>query len=380
MATSILIIGGGFGGISAALALAKSGSDVAIRLLDPKTYFEYHAALYRFVAGGSVAETCIPYREIFAGMKNVEVLCDAAATCDLEKKIVTGTSGAQYRYDTLVVALGSEVTTFGIPGADRHAFGMKTAQEALRLKRHIEERCEEVMNIVIIGGGATGVELAGELGSFARRLQRSRGWKKAVAKIILVEAADRLLSNLPEHVSERARKRLEALGVEMRFGENITSEHAGGVTLKDQSIKTETVIWTAGMCGHRLLKIVSGLTLNQKGRVIVDQELHPAGHRDIFVIGDSAATTYSGMAQTALYDGKYVADVWACERAGTEPPLYRPAPPIYAIPIGRGWAISLVGKRMFSGHAGWTIRRLLDLKVFLKMLPALRALRAFLQR
>ncbi|MSR67499.1 hypothetical protein EXS65_01560, partial [Candidatus Peribacteria bacterium] len=186
MSQSILIVGGGFGGVQAALSLArKKMKDTSIRLIDPKSYFEYHAALYRFATGSCPMEACIAYRDIFEGT-DVEILKDSVSSIDLASKIATGNEGLHYRFDTLIIGLGSVGATFGIEGVSAHSYGMTSAKEALRLKKHIQDSFEEaiiasiekrstLLHIVVVGGGATGVEIAGELAFYARMLASKHG-------------------------------------------------------------------------------------------------------------------------------------------------------------------------------------------------------------
>lgn len=383
-----MIIGGGFGGCEAALCLAKAKlPDTKIRILEPKTYFEYHAALYRFVTGTSPMESCIPYSDMFAD-SGIEIVRDSAQSIGLESKTVQGVSGSRYQYDTLLIALGSSVTTFGIKGVSKHSFGMKSATEALRLKNHIQEsfdaatlRCiearEPLLHTVIVGGGASGIELAGEIAFFARTLASRHGLSSSLVHIDLIEGAKRLLPELPERVSEIAMKRLRSLGVNVLLSERVLREEKGTVFLTDKEICAATVVWTAGICGHPLLKTIKGWSLDQRGRVEVDANLQSRENPNVFVLGDSAATPFSGMAQTALYDGWYVAEFLRAKQEGSAIPVYKPPAPVFAIPVGSTFAVVLWRNRIYTGYVGWVLRRLLDLKIFICLLPLRKALLAF---
>ncbi len=383
-----MIIGGGFGGCEAALRLARAKlPDTRVRLLEPKTYFEYHAALYRFATGTSPMETCIPYADIFSG-KEVDVVRDAAKTIDLKKKSVLGESGSQYGYDTLILALGSSITTFGIEGVANYSFGMKSALEALRIKNHIQdsfdaatiadiEKKKTLLHMVITGGGASGVELAGEISVFGRKLAHAHGLSKALLQIDLIEAEKRLLSGLPEAVSNAATKRLRELGVRVLLSQRVCKQEEGKLFLEHSEISAATVVWTAGMCGHTMLKNIADLQLDRKGRVEVDEHLQSRGNPDVYVLGDSASTPQSGMAQTALYDGWYISEVLRAKQNNKPEPVYKPPTPVYAVPVGSTWAVVLWHSRIYTGTIGWMLRRMLDLKVFIRLLPFSKALRAF---
>lgn len=388
MPNSILIVGGGFAGVEAAktLALLKL-PQTTIRLIDPKSHMEYHAALYRFITGRSPMETCIAYRDIFAGL-DVDVLRDRATAVDLKMKTVTGESGSQYRYSALMLALGSETSFFGIPGVATCAYGMKTMDEAARLKRHLDEvfsACpirsaderSSLLHLVIVGGGPSGVELAGELGWYARQLARHCGVDPSIVTIDLIEAADRILPTLPERASQIVMRRLLSLGVNVLVEHSIVREDVDEVCFPGKRMSARIVVWTAGMRGCGLLEKISGLALDEKGRVEVDEHLRAKGYTHVFALGDSAATLYSGMAQTALYDGRFVAHVLAADCNRRALPEYQPPVPVVAVPVGPKWAIVLIHGRIFTGYLGWLLRRLLDLKVFLRLLPLGKALRAF---
>lgn len=376
--TTILIIGGGFAGCEAARRLAKmADKNVRIQVLEPKTHFEYHGSLYRFATGTSPLETCIPYSDIFA-KSNVELVKDACVNIDTEAKKVFGASGCTYGYDTLLIGIGSAVTTFAISGVREYSFGMRNAVDAHQLQARIDGCLQQQSeNVVVVGGGASGVELAGEIACYAKQPAVLHRNPKATIQVHLVEAAKRILPELPESAAAAAMKRLSELGVDVLISRKVVKEEPSKVILDDREIVTSTVVWTAGICGHDLLKRIPGVTLDARGRVEVDECLRARGTKSIFVLGDSAATPLSGMAQTALYDGLYVSRVIDAERRRVEMPRYQPPLPVYAVPVGGTWAVVVRGTRVYTGKIGWFLRRLLDLKVFLRMLPLRQALRAF---
>lgn len=367
----ILIVGGGFGGVRAALDLEKSRlPNTKIILVSDKPHFEYHAALYRVVTGRSPLEVCVPLSEIFAG-KNVEVLQDSIIGMDLGARRLEGFSGAHYSYDFLVLALGSETAYFDIPGLRELSFGFKSINEALRLKRHLHELFEAgraPFNIVVVGGGASGTELAGELAIYTRKLARLHQVDPSLASIDLVEGASRILPLMPEDFSRKVAHRLRDLGVNIFVNRLLVKEEVESVHLRDMEMKTKTVIWTAGVAAHHLLG---------KKKVAVDKYLQAKGRANVFVIGDAAATKYSGMAQTAIADGRHAARVIAARILRTKAPAYKPQKPGYAIPAGRGWAAVLIGNTRIYGILGWWIRRAIDFRYFLSILPFDKAVLAF---
>ncbi len=388
----IIIVGGGFGGIRTALDLEKKNLPASkIILISDKPHFEYHPALYRIVTGKSPLEVCIPLQDIFEG-KKVEVVEDSIIEANLEQRELKGISGSRYSFNFLVLALGSETTYFNIPGLKEYSFGFKSINEALRLRRHLHELFETCkisdkdleedvcrLHFIIVGGGASGVELAGELAIYTRKLAKKHQLNPSLITIDLIEAASRLLPTLPEEVSEKARKRLQSLAVNIFLNRRVTEGEVKKVYLKDMQMKTETVIWTAGVKPHHLYSKIQGLEQDKQERVIVDKLLQAKNFQNIFIIGDAAATPYAGLAQTAIYDGNFVAEVIRRKILGmsVEKCQYYPLKPSYAIPIGPGWAAVLSGNYRFFGRFGWWLRRLADLRFFLSILPFRKALLAF---
>ena len=401
----IIIVGGGFGGIRVALDLVKQKlSNTKIVLVSDKPHFEYTPALYRVVTGRSPLEVCIPLREIFptkgavsasgtrssfGGKGNgVEVIKDFIIEVDIKGKKITGKSGSRYSFDFLVLALGSETSYFNIPGLEEFSFGFKSINEALRLKRHLHEAfasCERATpeervcaaHIVIVGGGASGTELAGELALYTKELAKKHVIDPVLITIDLIETAPRLLPTMPEDVSEKVRLRLHHLGVNIFLNRMMIKEEVEKVFLKDMEMKTKTVIWTAGVRPNHFYGGTEGFQFDKKGRVVVDEYLQAKGLKNIFIIGDAASTPFSGMAQTAIGDGRFVADVII--RKISQKPLfsYKAKKPFTAVPIGWGWAAVLLDGLRVYGRVGWWLRRLGDFRYFLSILPTRKALIAF---
>jgi len=385
----IVIVGGGFAGVSCALKLRKSNlANVKIRLISDKPHFEYHAALYRLVTGSSPLEVCVPLREIFVG-KDVEVIEDRIMHLDRKAQKIEGTSGSVYHYDHLVLALGSETNYFGIPGLKEYSHGMKSVNEALRLKQHItealltckidvENKVEQICdaNFVVIGGGATGVEMAGQLIAYARKLAAEHGVDPTLVSVELIEGASKILPALPKKFTDRIEHHLRGLGVNIFLNRSIEREECEQVFLKDMQIKARTVIWTAGVKAHSAYEAF-GLTIDRRGRVEVDEHLRAKGEKDIYIAGDGAATAHAGWAQTALYDGAYISRIIEATLKGGNLPLYAAKPAINAIPAGPEWAGVLWRSFRFYGKLGWWLRRLADLQIFLAILPLNKAWKAW---
>lgn len=370
----VVIVGGGFGGVRAALNLAnRRGTEV--RLITSQSYFEYHAALYRSATGRSPLEVVIPLAEFFAYAKNVEVVEDTVIDLDANQRVVRGQSSSRYEYDILILALGSTTAYYGIKGLKRYAYGIKTIQEALKLKRHLHEqllKAESDRHYVVIGAGATGVELSAELVAYLQKIRRKHNITHSFS-VDLVEAANRPLPNMPTRLSRIVTRRLKRVGVRLFINTRVESESVDEIELSSGPINSRTVVWTAGVTNNPFFAAFPQVfDLTPRRRVRVDEYL--AAAPGIFVIGDAAETPYSGMAQTALHDANLVTTNLMRQLRGHTPRPYRPKRPIYAIPVGPRWAAVLWGKVVLSGRFGWALRRLADLRLYLTFLPLRKAL------
>ena len=387
MEQRILIIGGGFAGVGAALRLARKRlPNTKITVVSDRSHFEYQPALYRLVTGTSPLEVCIPLREVFKGT-SVDVIEDRIIELNREQKIAKGTSGSQYKYDYLVLTLGSETNFFNIPGLEERSFGMKSIKEALKLKRHItqvlasyptqtKEDQMRTTHFVIIGAGPTGVEMSANLIEYTRKLALKYAIDPHLITIDLIEAAPRILPQLPEEFTKRIEHHLRGLGVNIFANRAIEREGTESVYLKDMELQSKTVIWTAGVKANRIYQDW-GFEVDTRGRVEIDEYFQPKGMENIFVGGDAAVATFWGMAQTAYDHGIYIANVIGAKINSRMFTKFTPKEPVYAIPVGTGWAGVLWGKKKFYGTIGWWLRRSADLVAFNLILPPLKALDVF---
>jgi len=379
----ILILGGGFGGIRAALDLAAHDlPNVRIILISDKHHFGYTPALYKLATGRSPMETCIPLGEIFEGRKKgrVEFVVDAITSGSLADKTIIGESGSRYQYDYLILALGAETSYFNIPGIAENSFTLKSVGTALRLKNHLHYLFNnhsglskgELMShfqFVVVGGGPAGVELAGEIRRYARMLARMHGVSQKLVTVTILQATPRLLGMMPEKVSELAMQKLDKLGVNIILNRAVTSEDAQGVYLKDIKFNSKTIIWTAGVHPSHIYSSILGLALDKSGKILVDEHLRVLNAGGAFAIGDSASTPFAGTAQTAIYDGSYAAHAIARMIKGQALPAYKPKKVPYVVPIGRDWAIFTYKNIALSGRLFWWLRQIIDFRYFLSILP-----------
>lgn len=364
----VLILGGGFGGIKAALELAGHPA-FSVMLVSDQDNFRYYPMLYRTATGGSQVASEIPLAEIFAG-KDLRVIKDVALKLDRKAKHVKAASGKIYTYDVLVVALGVVTNFFGIKGLDKYAYGIKTQEDSRRLREHLHklliEKQKPDINYVVIGGGPTGVELAGALPGYLRHIMKNHQLVDRRLHIDLVEAQNRLMPEMPKNYSLAVARQLQKLGVKLYLNQKVEAETADALMVGSHSIDSQSVVWTAGVTNHPFLKD-NGFALSSRGKAQVDNYLKAAEH--IYVIGDNADTPYSGMAQTALYDGRFIAENLKRQAETKIMRSYRPKKPIYITPVGSHWAAVLWGKIHIYGWLGWVLRNAADFMAYRDLQP-----------
>jgi NADH dehydrogenase len=376
----ILVVGGGFGGVKAALELAGD-SRFAVTLLSDRPDFWYFPSLYHTATGVTNKLAAIPLKNLFAG-KRVRIVIASASKLDRPNKILQTSDGQKFSYDAIVLALGVVTNYFGIPGLAEYSYGIKSIKEVEQLKTHlhrqlIDERRPDT-HYVIVGGGATGIELAGQLPSYLKEIMKRHGidHRKHQIHIDLVEGAPHLMPRMPKSVGRAIEKQLRGLGVRLYLGKKVEGETADALTVSGKPIRSHTVIWTAGQANSPFFTD-NGFALTPRHKVEVDEFLR-AG-KDTFVIGDNADTPYSGMAQTAIYDAEFVVHNFKKE-ADNEPKLaYRPKRPIYVTPAGPRWAAVEWGKVHIYGWLGWFLREAADVVAFNDIENPLQASEQWLQ-
>lgn len=378
----VTIVGGGFGGIKAAIELAKD-DHIEITLISDKTDFQYYPTLYRTATGGHHSQSFVPLGQIFAEIDNVDVVIDSIEKIQPDAKTITGASGRTYKYGTLVLGLGSVTTYFGIKGLDAYSHGIKSAAEINALKHHLyvsmfEERDPD-RDYCIIGGGPTGVELAAMLGGYVRRLQRRYDLPRRHAEVHLIEAAPRLLPRMSEQTSRAVHRRLKKLGVHVMVNQKVEQQTVDALVVNGKSIKSQTVIWTSGVaCAPFYKANAEHFQFAPNGKIVVDEYMQAAPN--IYVIGDNAATPYSGLAQMAIRDGKFVAKHLRRKRAGRKVKPYkgRLRTPSVVLPIGDKWAVfEWKAIRLHGRVASW-IRGVADFIGYKDLMPMGMAIRTWL--
>ncbi|WP_425397186.1 NAD(P)/FAD-dependent oxidoreductase [Aeoliella sp.] len=375
----VVIVGGGFGGLNAAIGLRRA--DCEVTLVDRENYHLFQPLLYQVATGSlSPANICAPLRNVLKRQKNATVLQGDVVDFDLEAREVVLTD-RRVPFDKLVVAAGMAHSYFGNDW-QQLAPGLKTIPEATEIRARVLSAFEQaewqqdeterrrLLTFVVVGGGPTGVELAGTLADLARHTlaKEFRHIKTPTTRVVLVDAVPHVLSQFPEKLSIKARKSLERLGVEVRTGLRVSEIDSHGVTLEaeqgSERIEAGTVLWAAGVKASPLSKKLAeaaGAETDRAGRVMVEPDLSLAGHSDVFVIGDMAhledtdGKLIPGVAPAAIQEGKYVAKLIGKQLKGQSLPAFRYRDLGSLATIGRSAAVARLGRLQFSGHFAWLL-------------------------
>ncbi|UVF21511.1 NAD(P)/FAD-dependent oxidoreductase [Microvirga terrae] len=366
----VVIVGAGFGGLTVAKALADTPVDVTV--IDQRNHHVFQPLLYQVATAAlSPADIASPIRTILKGQRNTSVMLAKATGIDTDSgEVVAG--DRRIPFDYLVLATGARHAYFGHDDWEAFAKGIKTIDDATGLRRRIllafekaefetdpEER-SRLLTFVVVGGGATGVEMAGAIAELAREALAAdfRSIDPTHARIVLVEAGPRLLPVFEEHLSEAARCSLEELGVEVRVSTAVTGCDDAGVLLGDQRIGTRAILWAAGVQASLAGRWL-GAETDRAGRVRVAPDLSVPGHPQIFVIGDTAhvldmdGKPLPGVAPVAKQEGKYLAKLIRTRVAGGDLPPFRYRDPGALATIGRKRAVVQFRRLRLSGYLAW---------------------------
>jgi len=367
----VVILGAGFGGLNAARALRRA--PVRITVIDRANHHLFQPLLYQVATAAlSPADISAPIRRILRRQKNVEVLLAEATAIDLPSQRVILADG-EVEFDFLIVATGATHAYFGHDDWEPLAPGLKTLSDALRIRQHIlmafeiaerepdDKLRREWMTFIIVGAGPTGVELAGTLAEVARQTLASdfRHIDTAQARVVLVEAATRVLGTFDDLLSAKAQAQLKKLGVEVRLGIPVSEITSAGVSVGTEWIGAKTVIWAAGVAASPLARSLD-VPLDRAGRVLVEPDLTVAGHDNVYVIGDLAhleqdGKPVPGIAPAAIQEGRHAASNLLRSTSG-EPRLpFRYHDKGMLATIGRGAAVAHIGSIRASGYPAWLL-------------------------
>jgi NADH dehydrogenase len=379
VAHRVVIVGGGFGGLYATQALRKAPVDIT--LLDRRNFHLFQPLLYQVATGAlSPANIAAPLRSVLRSQRNVTVLLGEVVEIDLDGKQVILADGA-VPYDSLLVATGARHHYFGHPEWEKVAPGLKTIEDATDIRRRVlgafelaeretdPAQQQALLTFVVVGGGPTGVELAGAVGEVAHTTLRGnfRRINPATARVYLVEAADRILLSYPPKLSDKAVKSLAGLGVTVRTNTAVTDLHRNRVTVRcgeqTEEIPSHTVLWGAGVQASPLATLLakkSGAQIDRAGRVLINNDCTLPGHPEVFVLGDMTCFLHQtgkplpGVAQVAMQMGNYAAETIRRRLAGKP----APGPFVYKdrgsmATIGRALAVADLGWVTLSGYLAW---------------------------
>jgi NADH dehydrogenase len=369
----VVIVGAGFAGLSVAKRLAKAPVDIT--LIDRENHHLFQPLLYQVATAGlSPADIAWPIRSLVRGQRNTRVLLGAVTGVDCVRKRVI-MAQRHIAYDTLVLATGATHGYFGHDGWAAHAPGLKTIDDATEMRRRLllaferaemesdaRER-ERLLTIVIVGGGPTGVEMAGAVVELARQALAAdfRAIDPKQTHVLLVEAGPRLLPSFPEPLSRHAEQALRRVGVDVRLQQAVTHCSTTGVTLGEESVSAGTVIWAAGIVASPAVDWLA-VAGDRVGRVLVGPDLRAPGMDDVFVIGDTALAhdvagrPLPGIAPVAKQQGAYVAEAIKASLGGNPAPLpFRYRDRGLLATVGRKTAVIAFGRLQLKGRSAWWI-------------------------
>ena len=369
----VLILGGGFAGIYAAKRLRNA--PVRVTVVDRRNHHLFQPMLYQVATAGlNPSDIASPIRSILRRAANTEVLLAEVHSIDVDRRQVTFSDAATITYDYLLVATGARHSYFGHDEWEQLAPGLKSLEDALAIRRRVLlafERAERETNpvrrhayltFVVVGGGPTGVEMAGAVAEI-RRYALRRDFRRidpAEATVMLLEGGPRLLPSYPASLSDAAKHDLRRLGVEVRTDTLVTDIRPGSVSAAGWTIPTQTVIWAAGNVASPLLRCLNA-PLDQVGRAIVEPDCTIPGHPEVFVLGDAAAFphpkggTLPGISPVAIQMGQYAARVIEGDLAGRPRRAFSYWDKGQLAVIGRGQAVADIWKLRFGGLVAWLI-------------------------
>ncbi len=367
----VVIVGGGFAGLNAAKALSRE-KRVSITLIDRRNHHLFQPLLYQVaMAGLSPADIAAPLRSILSKQTNVRVVCGEVESIDLNARQIKASFG-NVPYDFLLLACGAQHSYFGHDEWEPFAPGLKTIEQATEIRRRVLEAFEraelttdldqrrKLLTFIVVGGGPTGVELAGAIGEMSRfTLARDfRNIDSTLARIILIEAGPRLLQMFPEKLASRAMRDLESLGVQTWTGSRVTRIDENGVEVSGDRIHASTVLWAAGVQASEIGNQPT-FERDRQGRIVVGKDLSVAEHPEVFVAGDlcrfldAKQELLPGIAPVAMQQGRHVAKVIQRELDQQPRPEFHYTDKGQMATIGRSCAIAQVGKYHMTGFLAW---------------------------
>ena len=367
----VLIVGGGFAGYNAAKVFGRAGG-VEVTLIDKRNYYLFQPLLYQVATAGlSPAEIAAPLRSMLSDYSNVTVLLGEVHHVDIVGKAVLADCG-KFSYDYLIICCGATHSYFGHDDWEQYAPGLKTLEQATEIRRRILFAFEEAervsdpderrkyLTFVVVGGGPTGVELAGAIGEMSRftLAKDFRSINASLARIFLIEAGPRILPSFTEAQSNRAVRDLEKLGVQVWTSSSVTAIDSDGVEVGKEKLRAATVLWAAGVRASGLAKM-AGLEVDRQGRVPINSDMSVPGHPDVFIAGDQSVFVHQtgkplpGTAPVAMQQGRYIARTILSETQGISRRPFHFVDKGQMATIGRSRAIVAIGSFKLHGWLAW---------------------------
>ncbi len=368
----ILVVGGGFGGVKVADLLSKR-DDLSVTLVSDRPDFWYFPTMYHTATGAPEDLTSIPLKRIFED-KKVKLIYGSAKKLNRETNELILKDGLKINYDYLILSMGVVTNYFGIEGLKKYSYGVKTIDESNKLKKHLHEQLVDDglpdLRYVVVGGGPTGIETAGQIKKFLHHIMKRHKLAKKPIHVDLVESSPRLMPRMDPKAGRLIARRLRQLGVRLHLGKTVTGATATSLQLEGKALETETIIWTAGQSNSSFFE-ENKFEMTKRHKVKVNEFLQTG--ENIYVIGDNADTEYSGMAQTALYDAGYVAADLINRIDRKQRLAYMSQRPAYVIPAGERWAYVEWGRVKTHGFWGWLLREASNLVGFLEITNPINA-------
>lgn len=372
MKKKVIILGAGFGGLTVAKNLGDTEFDVT--LIDKTNHHLFQPLLYQVATAAlSPSDIAVPIRSLLSGYKNIKVIMDEVVSIDkINRSVMLKNSNSILQFDYLVVAVGARHSYFGKNDWEVIAPGLKTLTDALVIREKIIEALElaekennnelmkKYLTFVIVGGGPTGVELAGAIAEIAKEtmIKDYKNFKPEDTKVILIEAADRILPSFDKKLSEHAKEDLAQMGVEVRLNTKVENINEEGVFTNNGFIPSKTIIWAAGNQASPLLKSLDA-ELDRAGRVIVNKDCSLPNHPEIFVIGDAAhfedenGNVLPGVAQVAIQQGKFVSEIIKNEIPFDKRPKFKYIDRGTMATIGKAKAVAEIKGLKLTGLLAW---------------------------
>jgi NADH dehydrogenase len=377
----IVIVGGGFGGVTAARRLSAL-KGFRITVISDSATFRYSPALYRVATGYKRQQAVMSLPKVLGYLHDIEFVEAKVTSINREKRIIITEKNVRYEYDFAVLALGVITTYFDIPGIEEYAYGIKTPGGLREFHTHLHQELIDHKkpdpNYIVVGGGPTGVELAAGLTYYLKTIVHRHKLRNSKINIELVEAADRILPTMSPRASRIVTKRLQKLGVKIMTGQKVEAETSRSLHVNGRSIPTQTVVWTAGVTNNPFYKEnETQFRFSKRGKIIVDEFLTVDDH--VYVIGDNAETPHSGMAQVAIMQAEYVGEDMARRQHRITRKPYHDTPPTYVVPVGKQWAILQRGPMVFGGMIAAMVRSFADLIGYADVLGWGHSFRMWLQ-